>query len=203
MPLAEITYWPFANEHPDALLATAVGFLLLGLLLFKVNIPYLSAPYLRGVLNDRSTQIEGNHNQVQSALGDAKRVRDDYALRVQQIEAESRLHIEAAVREADAAREQIIADALAAAEALKRRSEEEIRREQTRQRIILRQQIVQTTLDAAEQAIRGNSGEAVQHQMIQDFIVRAGGEQANGQPAPNSNVSPGAIQSQTQSQGGA
>ena len=204
--LAEITYLPFANEHPEAFWASVVGFLLLVLMLWKVNIPYLSAPYLRTVLNDRSTRIGDNHNQVQTALADIKRVRDEYASRIERIEAEARQHIDAAVRESSEARDGIIADARTAAEALKRRSEDEISREQTRQRILLRQQIVQTTLDAAEQAIRANSGEAVQRQLIQNFIVQAGTGPTRATVVAEASpiVAPvNASQSQTQSQGGA
>src|SRR5262249_26854839 len=141
--------------------------------LARFNVPYLSLPYWRQLLNDRATRIAQVHDQVESELADIRRVRDDYAARLQQIEIEARERIDAAVREADAARAEIIADAQQLAGQLRRRSEEEMARERIRQRILLRQQIVQIALDAAEQSVRTHSDEKVQRQLIGDFIARA------------------------------
>ena len=166
--------FPWAIEDPKSFIALLVGFAILLWVLGKVNVPYLSLPYFRTMLGERASRIEEAHNQVQRALEEAQQVRNDYATRLTRIEEESRAHIDAAVKEADTARAEIIAEAEQSALALRRRTEEEIARERQRARIQLRRQIVQITMDAAGEAARTHSNEAVQRQLIRDFITRAG-----------------------------
>ena len=181
---------PFVIEDPKSFVALIVGFLVLLLILWKVNIPYLSLPYFRTMLGERAGRIEEAHNQVQRALEEAQQVRNDYATRLTRIEEETRAHIDAAVKEADTARAEIIAEAQQSAVALRRRTEEEIARERQRARIQLRRQIVQITMDAASEAARTHSNEAVQRQLIRDFISRAGADGHNGHPVASSTLSP-------------
>lgn len=169
---------PFAIEYPDRILSLIVGFVLILLLLWKVNIPLFSYPYVSGVLKERAARIEDNHTQVERALADIRQLRDDYAIRLKSIEEEARQRIDAAVREAETVRTEIIAEAQQSATAMRRRSEEEIDRERTRQRILLRRQIVQTALDAAEQSVVAQTDNRMQRELIQDFIGRAAADSA-------------------------
>ncbi len=166
-------YIPFAIEHPNAVLALLIGLGLLLFVFYKFNIIYLSYPFWKELLTSRTARIETNHNQVQQALAEAKRLRDDYTTRLKGIEVEQRERIAAAVKEAQTSHTEIIADAEQAAAAIRRRTEEEIGRERTRQRIQLRREIVQTTFDAAEKAVKSNSTDSVQRQLIGDFVARA------------------------------
>jgi F-type H+-transporting ATPase subunit b len=187
---AEIPFSPFSIEYPDRLISLLIGFVLLVLLLWRVNLPYVSYPYFRELLRDRSERIAADKEAVDRALADVEHLRNDYAARLQRIEEEARERIAAAVRDAEAAREEIIAEAQETAKALIRRSEEEIARESTRQRILFRQQVIQTTLDAAEHAVRANLGDAVQRRLIDDFIVQAAGPGANGASAAGAASTP-------------
>jgi F-type H+-transporting ATPase subunit b len=177
-----IPFSPFDIEEPEILISLLIGFVLLVWALWKVNLPYVSRPYFRDLLQDRTSRIEADKNAVDRALADVEQVRSDYAARLQRIEEEARERIDAAVREAESARAEIIAEALETAQALLHRSEEEIARESTRQRILFRQQVVQTALDAAEKSVRAHSPENVQHQLIGDFITLAAGQGANAVP---------------------
>jgi len=161
-------------EDWNVFLPLLLGLAVVVFVLYRLNVQYLSLPYWRELLNDRATRIAQNHDQVESELADIKRIRDDYAARLARIETEARERIDAAVRDAELARVEIISEAEQSATLLRRRTEEEIGRERTRQRILLRRQIVQISLDAAEQAVRSNSGEKVQRQLIGDFITLAG-----------------------------
>ena len=173
MLLAEIQFGPFAIEDPKVLLAQVVGFILLCALLWFVNVPVFSKPFIRGLLVDRETRIEEVHNQIDSAITDTQKLHDDYIARLNNIETESRERIAAAVREADAVHNDIIADAKQAAAHVTRRTEEELAREQTRQRIMLRRKIVQISLDAAEEAVGVFNSDSVQRKLIGDFITTA------------------------------
>ena len=166
-------YIPFAIEHPGAVISLIIGLVLILFVLWKFDIIYISYPYWKALLTERTARIETNHNQVQQALAEARSLRDDYANRLRGIEVEQRERIEAAVREAETSRAEIIADAAQLAAAIRRRTEDELARERTRQRIQLRREIVQTTFDAAEKAVKANSTDSVQHQLIGDFVARA------------------------------
>ena len=58
-----------------------------------------------------------------------------------------------------------------------------------RNRIQLRREIVQTTFAAAEQAVKANSTDTVQHQLIGDFVARAA---SDGRPATTATSAPAA-----------
>lgn len=180
--LAEFQIGPFAIEHPSFLLSVIVGFVLLALLLWFVNVPQFSRPFFRILLQERAESIQNKHAQVDQATAEIQRLRDDYAARLREIETESRHRIEGAVREADAAREEIIADAQKTARLVHLRTDEELSREQTRSRIQLRRLIVQISMDAAEKSVLANSTEAVQRSLISDFIAGASTATVNGQP---------------------
>jgi F-type H+-transporting ATPase subunit b len=172
LPVAQ-EYLPFRIEHPEIILPMVIGFILVLLLVLRVPIPFLSAPHYKAVLDERSTRIETNKQQVDTAIAEVQNLRNDYAARLGRIEEEARQRIDAAVREADAARAEIIAEAEQVAQAIGRRSQEEVARERTRQRILFRQQLVKTALDSAEGAIRDQSNDAIQHRLIGDFVARA------------------------------
>jgi F-type H+-transporting ATPase subunit b len=155
--------------------ATVVGFVLLLVLLGR-----MAGPGVGKHFSTRTAHIAEQYEQAERQLTDAQQIRDDYARRIGSIEVEHRQRLDAAVRDADAARADIIADAQAAAKALRRRSEEEIAREHTKQRILLRQQIVQITVDAAEQSIRELETETSQRKLIAEFINQIGANAANG-----------------------
>ena len=168
-------YGPFLIENPKILLAQIIGLALFLVIVFRLlpkDIP-LGIPYLANQSQERAGRVESNIQQVETALADTQRLHDDYANRLKGIEAEARTRIDAAVREAELARADIIADAEEATKQLRRRAEDELAREQTRQRILLRQQIVALTLDAAEQSARNHSSESTQRSLIKDFIARA------------------------------
>jgi F0F1-type ATP synthase membrane subunit b/b' len=171
LSLAEMQIGPIEIE--PVFLAQLVGFILLFIIFWKVAIPYLSRPYLRGELVNREQRVEEVHNQIDSAIADTQKLHDDYVGRLHNIEVESRERIDAAVREAEAVHDEIIADAKQAAALVIRRTEEELAREQTRQRILLRRKIVQISLDAAEASIQELNTDAVQRKLIGDFIARA------------------------------
>jgi F0F1-type ATP synthase membrane subunit b/b' len=175
--LAEFQIGPIAIEDPRVLLAQIVGFILLALLLWHVNVPVLSRPFLRGLLIEREARVEDVHNQLETAVSETQRLHDDYVVRLRNIEIESRERIDAAVKEAGSVHNEIIADARDAAALVVARVEEDLAREQTRHRIVLRRKIVEISMNAAEATVQSVNDDAVQHRLIADFISRAGQSQ--------------------------
>ena len=180
--LAEFQLGPFALEHPSGLFATIVGLVLL-VVLAKPLGKFLGLPQPSVVLADRSRQIETDTLQVERQMQDIAQLRNDYANRIQTIEKEQRDRIAAAVRDADNARADILAEAEETSRALRRRGEEEMERERTRQRILLRQHMVQTTLNAAESAIKAQNSDAMQRQLIRDFTANVAAHRDGLQPS--------------------
>ena len=178
--LAEFKFGPIAYEYPNIVAAQVLGFIALLCFLWFVNLPYVSRQYWVELLNDRATRIETNKKQVDDSLAEVTKLRNDYKLRIDKIEAEARERIDAAVREAEAARADIIADAQQAAVAIRRRSEEEISRERTKQRILFRQQLVKLTLDAAESSVAQHSQGETQRRLIREFTVKASSSESAG-----------------------
>ena len=166
---------PFKNEFPKSFVALTLGFVLLAALLWRFVLPAL-----KNALADRETRIETAHNEVQTALSDVRNLRNDYDARLKSIEAEARERIDAAVREAEAVRGEIIAEAQSTAEAISRRTQEELARERNRQRLLLRRQMVQSAFDAAEQSIVSTNSDSTQRELIKDFAsqVKTAGKDA-------------------------
>lgn len=217
MLLSEIPISPFSFEHPKAIIATVIGFVLLLVVIYRYG-----KPPIERMLGERARQVAEVYTHSERQLAEALQVRDEYAARIAGIEQEHRARLDAAVRDAEAAHADILADAREGVLALRRRSEQEIDRERTRQRILLRRLIVQFTLDAAEQSIRELNSDTAQRRLIDDFITRVGSEgvgkelsppaTGNGStPAPVAAVAtpvvaaeaPAALRSQSQSQEGA
>jgi len=174
LPVAQMVI-PWHIEDWKIFVPLLIGFALIAFLVLRVPIPFLSVPHYRKELDTRHERIATNKQQVDTAIAEVQQLRNDYAARLHKIEEEARERIDAAVREADAARAEIIADAERVAHAIVRRSEEELARERTRQRILFRQQLVKTAIDSAEEAIRANTNDTVQHKLIESFIVQAAG----------------------------
>ena len=175
MLLSDFPISPWAIEHREGFLATLLGFIVLALLIWR-----FVGPGARSLFTGRTNRIVETHEQADRVLADAVQIRNDYATRIADIESEHRQRLAAAVRDADAARAAIIADAHEAARALRRRTEEEIARERGRQRILMRRQIVGITVDAAEQAILDLNSESTQHKLIDDFVQRVGSGDVGG-----------------------
>ncbi len=169
--LAEFALGPFAIEHPESIIAAVLGAIIVAAMLWFLNIPALSRSHFKSALTERHTRIADNEAQIDQALSDIRKLRDDYSTRLHRIEDEARERIAAAERDAEVSHAEIIEEAQRSALALRRRAEEELARERTRSRILLQREIVATALDAAEQAIRTSGSEGGQHALIQGFIT--------------------------------
>ena len=182
--LAELPHFgPFLLEHPKNIIANLIGLALLAILLWRFAVPGLVT-----MLHGRASSIDTGIQQVERQLIDVATLRSDYANRIKTIEVEQRERIAAAVRDAEEARISIISDAQQAARAVRQHGEEELDREHSRQRILFRQQLVQITLDAAEEAVRAQNSDAVQRQLIHNFVsqIARSGEPI---PKPEQNIS--------------
>src|SRR6185312_942153 len=115
------------------------------------------------------------------------KTRREYEQRLAGIEAEAREQIQAAVKEAQALREQMLSDAHKQSEAILERSRVESQREREKAFAEMRTQIVQLSVAAAGKVI-GEELDAKRHtKLVDDFIglVASGRVAETGKPSTN------------------
>lgn len=171
----EISLGPFKIEYPDSYPTLLIGFLLILGLGYK-----FVYPKIRDLLKARQERIAQAQAQADALLAEAQAIHDEYAHRLAHIEEEHRARVEQAVKEADVLSAQIIAEAQQAAQAILQRTQEEIERERAYHQVLLRQQIVQIVLNAAEQAIRERTSEEAQHKLVREFVQQLALTASNG-----------------------
>jgi F-type H+-transporting ATPase subunit b len=100
--------------------------------------------------------------------------RRDYEVRLGGIEAEAREKIQAAIKEAQGMKEEIIASAHGDAEKILRRGQDEIQREKQRALVELRTEVADLAVQAAGK-ILGSAIDDRQHRaLINDFVNKVG-----------------------------
>ena len=160
------------NIDPKLILINIIGFGVLYLLANKL----VFTPIGR-VLDDREGEISGTYDKLDADQKQMEALKAEYESRLEQIEAEAREKIQAAIKEAEAARDKIIADATARAKDLVVKAEGEAEREREQAMITFRQQVVDLAMGATHKVIGESLDAAKQRSLIDDFIatgVKAG-----------------------------
>ena len=154
------------NIDPKLILINIIGFGVLYLLANKL----VFTPIGR-VLDDREGEISGTYDKLDADQKQMEALKAEYESRLEQIEAEAREKIQAAIKEAEAARDKIVADATAKAKDLVVKAESEAEREREQAMITLRQQIVDLAMGATHKVIGESLDAAKQKSLIDDFIA--------------------------------
>lgn len=150
---------------PKVMAASVTGFIILWIVLAR----YLFKPVLT-LLDERKEEIKTTYESAEAERKQAEDYRADYEKRLAQIEAEARTHIQTAIREAEDAKNHLIAEARRRSEEILRRGQEELARE--REKIIaqIREEIVNMSLAAASKLIEESLDEQKHRKLISDFI---------------------------------
>ncbi len=157
------------NIQPLAIATNLVGFLLL---LFVAN--KLVFKPIGTVLTERQADISATYDKLDADKRQMEALRDDYEKRLAGIEAEAREKIQSAIREAQAARDQIITEATGRSRELVSRAEYEAERERQEAMVTLKKQIVDIALGATAKIIGDGLDETRQRQLIDKFISEGG-----------------------------
>jgi F-type H+-transporting ATPase subunit b len=153
----------------QALLLQIVGFLLLVAVLKK----YLFGP-VNDILTARQTEVETTIAQVRQDREAMEVSRREYEARLAEIEAEARDRIQAAMKEAQGIKEEIVSSAHTEAERLVTRARDEIVREKQQALVELRTQVADLAVEAAGKILRRSVDERVQRELVNDFIKQVG-----------------------------
>ncbi len=154
------------NIDPRAILVNIVGFLLLLFVLRRM----VFAP-IGKVLAERQQDVNSAYEQLESDRRRMEAMRTDYEQRLASIEAEAREKIQGAIKDAQAARDQIIGEAQERSREMIQRAEAEVVREREQAMITLRQQVVDLALGATTKVIGDSLDETRQRRLIDDFIA--------------------------------
>ncbi|MES2463770.1 MAG: F0F1 ATP synthase subunit B [Armatimonadota bacterium] len=158
------------NIQPGAILINLVGFILLLLVANKLVFKPIGT-----VLTERQADINTTYDQIDADKRQMEALRQDYESRLAGIEAEAREKIQSAIREAQAARDQIITEATGRSRELVTRAEREAEQERREAMVTLKKQIVDIALGATAKIIGDGLDENRQRQLIDNFITTGGG----------------------------
>src|SRR3569833_1103494 len=151
--------------EPELLVGQIIAFLIFADAFWKLA----QGPLLK-MLDQRQADIQATYDQLDAEREAMLKSRREYEQRLAGIEAQAREQIQAAVKEAQALREQMLADANKQAEAILERSRTESQREREKAFTEMRQQIVGLSIAAAGKVI-GEELDAKRHtKLVDDFI---------------------------------
>jgi F-type H+-transporting ATPase subunit b len=157
------------NLSLPALITQALSFIILIWVLGK----YLFRP-IQEVLAARQQEVRSTLERVEADRLAMETSRREYEARLVGIEAEAREKIQAAIKEAQGMKEEIIASAHGDAERIMRRGQEEIQREKQRALVELRTEVADLAVQAASK-ILGSAIDDRQHRaLINDFVNKVG-----------------------------
>ena len=151
------------------LLTQVVGFLILLWLLNR----FAFKP-LFGILDERRDNIQAVYDQLDRDREAMETTRREYEQRLHGIEAEAREKIQAAIKEAQALRDNLVSDAQQQAAAILEQGRSESERERQKAFLEMRQQVVALAVAAAGKVV-GESLTSERHtKMVDDFISSVG-----------------------------
>ena len=151
------------------LLTMVIAFVILFLILKK----FAFGPIF-GMLQARQDKIRADLDDAEARRAEMVRLQREYETRLAQIEDEARDKIQAAVREAQVARDELLQKAHSEAQAIVARAHEELDRERQIAQAEMRDQIARLSTAAAGRIIRQTLDPAAHARLIDEVISGIG-----------------------------
>ena len=155
--------------EPKVMAAQVTGFILLWIVLAK----FLFRPVM-ALLHARQQEIKTTYETAEAERSAAEELKADLERRLAGIEAEARSKIQAAIKDAQDAKDDILSDARTRAEDVLRKGKDQLAREREKTLAELREEVVNTSLAAASKLIEESLDEAKHRKLVADFIDRIG-----------------------------
>lgn len=146
-----------------------IGFLILIWLLNKFVFKPIFA-----ILDLRQKEIQDVYDGLDRDREAMERTRQEYQQRLDGIEAEAREKINAAIKEAQDLRANLVADAQKQAEAIIERGRSESERERQKAFLEMRQQVISLAVTAAGKVVGESLNDARHTKLVDDFITSVG-----------------------------
>lgn len=154
---------------PTVIVVNIIGFLLLVAVLRK----FLYSP-VTTMLENRKEEIANTYAAAERERNTMEGLRQDYEKRLAGIEAEAHERIQAAIKEAQGIRDEIIEDARAKAESILLRGEEELVREREKAVEELRAEVASLVIAASSNLLERSLDDESHRKLIDDFISSVG-----------------------------
>ena len=139
------------------------------LMLFPVLDTFFFTP-LGSAIHGRTSELERTFSEAEDLRAEMTKMRTEYEQRLVATEASAREQIQAQIREAQALRGQLMAEAAEKADQLVRKAQQEIEQEKKQLMTELRLEVVNLTLLATEKVIGENVDSERNRRLVQDFI---------------------------------
>jgi len=134
---------------------------------------YLFGP-IGGILEARQSEVQNTLNQVYRDREAMETSRREYEARLAGIEAEARDRIQAALKEAQGMKEEIIGAAHTEADRLVDHARAEVVREKQRAMVELRTHVADLAVEAAGKILRRSVDDRTHRELVSDFINQVG-----------------------------
>ncbi len=151
------------------LITQILGFIVLALLMWKYGFP----PLLK-IIDQRQADINSTYERMDTDRQRMEDTRRQYEERLAGIEAEARERIQAAVKEAQALRDNLVSDAQQQAESILEQGRNESERERQKAFLEMRQQVVALAVAAAGKVVGESLDNARHTKLVDDFITSVG-----------------------------
>jgi F-type H+-transporting ATPase subunit b len=139
------------------------------LILFPVVQQFYIQP-LEIAINDRNGNLERTFTEAEDLRNRMDTMRSDYEKKLVETEADARAKIQAQIKEAQALRQRLEAEAVGRADDLIKRAHDEIAAERDKVLTELRIETVNLTISATEKLLGENMDSAKNRRLVEDFI---------------------------------
>ncbi len=149
--------WRFVMEHAVNLI------ILLGVLVYFLKTP------VKNFLVERRGSISREIDAAQKTIGEAKTKYDEYAKKLEAIESEIKALKETLGKQGESERAELLRQAEAASEAIRKEARETIALQTERARREIQTEVVNLALGSAEALIKENLGDSDKEKFVQGF----------------------------------
>lgn len=166
---------PFSHFEPQLLqgIDLNLGKTLAAMGVVLVLLPVLDKLFfsvVRDAINERNSELERTFTEADDLRARMEQMRVDYERRLAETEALAREQIQAQIKEAQALRQGIMAEATAKADDVLRKAQDEIASERQRLFTELRVEVVNLTLTATEKLLGENVDTEKNRRLVEEFV---------------------------------
>ena len=141
------------------------------MILFPVIKTFFLIP-LWDAINARTSELEKTFSEAEDLRAEMKSMQSDYEKRIAATEADAREKIQSQIKEAQALRQRLEAEAVTRADELVRRADEEIQADRAKLKVELRKDVVNMTLAATEKLLGENMDTDKNRKLVEEFITK-------------------------------
>lgn len=177
LPESSVGHWnanvDFLNQLDHMGLPLNPGITVATIGVFFITFPLIKMFYtgpLKTALDERNHNLESTFAEVEALRTEMTTLKNDYEARLATTEAEAREKINAQIKEAQALRQSLMAEAASKSDALIKQAQEEIATEKAKAITEIRVHVTDLALAAAEKVVGKSMDSDTNRKLVADFI---------------------------------